>query len=806
MRFGLRIVWLTLLCLVLGAAAPAPATHSPDADLQASLSQANAEMRAAGAGFRTASLSDQEIKSRLAALGPIETRLATVLSDIAPRLQDAQARLSQLGPPPPKGQHEDPKTADLRRRIGGAVTIFEDDQRQANLLVLEGQQITDVLTERLRENFEARLSSQSRSIFDPALWRMVAGSAAGDASRLSDFAADETAALLDQTGTPRDVGILAAALVAALILLLPLRIFLSRLSLRRAGRDAGHAALTRSLLALWRVAVGTLTPLAATLILRAALINAQALTETAETAADLAVRAITFGAFIEALGRAVLSPRQGDWRLAPIPDDVARRLALFPALIGFAAGLATFVAGFDAAIGLSLGAQVMVDTAAVVLEIGAVSGALVALGQARVAHLATAKASGDSRLVWILVALAAWLSVATAIGATLIGYLAFAGFLMRETIWVGAVLGLLFLTLRLADEAIPALLSPRRTLGAALETGLGLTAAAVDQIAVLTSGVVRVVLFVFAWAAMVAPFGASAGEIFGRVTSTAFVLHLGKVAISPGAVFGAIALFFIGLFLTRGVRRWLERRYLPKTHLDMGVRTSLATGVTYLGGAIAILTAFAYLGLSFSQIALFASALSVGIGFGLQSIIGNFVSGLILLAERPVRVGDWIAIGDLEGDVRKISVRATEIEMADRSRLIVPNSDLISKTVRNVTHATATGRVRILLKVSDDADPVKVRDLLLNRLKGHEGVLKDPAPGVYLTNAGEGALEFTCMAYLSSPRDAFRVKSELLFQIVPDLRAEGIALANSTPVVNVGLGERQIEPRPPLAVDAETSG
>lgn len=804
MRFGLRIVWLTLICLVLGAAAPAP--HSPDADLQASLSQSSSELHMAGAGFRTASLSDQEIKARLAAIGPIEARLATVLSDIAPRLQDAQARLAQLGPPPPKGQREEPKTADLRRRISGAVTIFEDDQRQANLLVLEGQQITDVLTERLRENFEARLTSQNRSLFDPALWRMVSASAAGDTSRLSRFLSDEAGVLLDQSGTPRDLGLLVGALVAAMALLFPLRLLFEHLSLRRASRDGAHTALTRCLLALVRVAVGTVLPMFAALIVRAALINAQALTETADTAADLAVNAITFGAFIEALGRAVLSPRQGAWRLAPIPDDVARRLALFPGLIGVSAGFATFVAGFDAAVGFSLGAQVIADNVALFLEIGAVCGALVALGQARLAHLATAKASGDSRLLWILTALAAWLAVITATGAGLIGYLAFAGFLMRETIWVGTILGVLFLTVRLADEAIPALLSPHRTLGAALETGLGLTIGAVEQIGVLASGVARVILFVFAWTAMVAPFGASAGEIFGRVTSTAFVLHLGKAAISPGAVFGSIALFFVGLFLTRGVRRWLERRYLPKTRLDLGVRTSLATGVTYLGGAIAILTAFAYLGLSFSQIALFASALSVGIGFGLQSIIGNFVSGLILLAERPVRVGDWIAIGDLEGDVRKISVRATEIEMADRSRLIVPNSDLISKTVRNVTHATATGRVRILLKVSDDADPVKVRDLLLSRLKGHEGVLKDPAPGVYLTNAGEGALEFTCMAYLSSPRDAFRVKSELLFQIVPDLRAEGIALANSTPVVNVGLGERQIEPRPPLAVDAETSG
>ncbi len=792
----MRVLWLILFSVFLCAAAPAAPVRAPDADLQSVLDQANSEIRVVGAGFRTDSLSDTEIKSRLAAIGPIETRLTTLQSDLSPRLQDAQARLAQLGAAPAKGQHEDPRTAEVRRRLDRAVTILEDDQRQTKLLQLEGQQISDVLTARLRENFEARISSQSRSIFDISLWRMFVASAPSDASRLEDFVSNEAEAFSDQSGTPREVGLLAGALALALILLAPARLLLIALGLRRAARDEGHTPRTKALLAIWRVVVGTVTPLLAGLILRAALEDAQALSETADTVVALAVRALTFAAFIESLGRALLSPRGPVWRLAPISEGVVKRLAPFPLLIGAAAGVATFIAGFDAAVGLSLGAQVIADNVAVFMQVAAVAGALIAMGRARLAHLATAQAAGEARLPWILAALAGWLAMAAAVVAALIGYLAFAAFLMRETIWVGAVLGLLFLLIRLADEMIPYLLSPERSLGAALRTGLGLTDSAIDQIGVLASGLTRVALLMLGWAAIVAPFGASAGDIFGRITSTSFVLHLGKAEVSPGAILGAIALFFIGLALTRAVRRWLEGRYLPKTQLDIGVRTSLAAGVTYLGGGVAILIAFTYLGLSFSQIALFASALSVGIGFGLQAIIGNFVSGLILLAERPVRVGDWIALGDLEGDVRKISVRATEIEMADRSRLIVPNSDLISKTVRNVTHSSATGRVRIVLKVVDSADPAKVRELLLTHLKAHKSVMKDPAPGVYLTNVADGALEFTCLAYLHSPRDAFRVKSELLFAIVPALKAEEIGLSNSTPVVNVGLGERQIEPRP----------
>ena len=382
-----------------------------------------------------------------------------------------------------------------------------------------------------------------------------------------------------------------------------------------------------------------------------------------------------------------------------------------------------------------------------------------------------------------------------ALVAVLVGYLALASFLMRETVWIAAILGMMFLLLRLADDLFPTVLSPRAPLGGALETALGLDDGSMEQVGVLLSGLTRLLLMLLAWVALLAPFGASVEDLIHRFTSTDFVVRLGLVAISPGAVLGGIALFLVGLAITRGVRRWLEVRYLPKTTMDVGLRTSLAAGVTYLGGLIAILVAFAYLGLSVAQIALFASALSVGIGFGLQGIIGNFVSGLILLAERPVRVGDWIAIGELEGDVRKINIRATEIEMMDRSRLIVPNSELVSKAVRNVTHAGALGRVKIVLKVDGSADPARVRAVMMARLTAHPQVLPDPPAMVYMTDVRDGALEFTAFAYLPSPRLAYAVRSQLLFEIVPDLRAAGVALASPNPVIHVETAERPIEPQ-----------
>jgi small-conductance mechanosensitive channel len=589
----------------------------------------------------------------------------------------------------------------------------------------------------------------------------------------------------------RALTIVGLALLGALILIGPARIALNRLGRRRAARADGPPRLRRFVLALWLVVVATLTALLAGLLIRGALIDVDALTPDMEQVAALLVRVSTFAASLAGLGRALLSPRRPEWRLAPVPEEVVERLAPFPGLIGATAALSTFVAGLNTILGASLASRVASDCLTLLIEMAAVGGALAAVGRVRAARLAmdasTTVTEADSRAPWFFAALAAWVALAAALIAMLVGYLALASFLMREAVWMGAVLALLSLLVRLADDLFPALLSPASPVGGALEGIVGLSRSSLEQLGVLFSGLARLLLLFLAGLAVLASFGAGAGDLLGRVTTTDFVVRLGLVAISPGAILGGVALFLAGLWITRAIRRWLEVRYLPKTDLDIGLRTSVAAGVTYLGALIAILVAFAYLGLSVAQIALFASALSVGIGFGLQAIIGNFVSGLILLAERPIRVGDWIAIGDLEGDVRKISIRATEIEMMDRSRLIVPNSELVSKTVRNVTHSGALGRVRLVLRVDAGADPARVSDILLHRLRTHPEVLKDPEPAVYMTDARDGGLEFNGFGYVGSPRQAFGVKSELLFQIVPDLKAAGVALAASASTVKVTL-------------------
>src|SRR5690242_15661133 len=158
------------------------------------------------------------------------------------------------------------------------------------------------------------------------------------------------------------------------------------------------------------------------------------------------------------------------------------------------------------------------------------------------------------------------------------------------------------------------------------------------------------------------------------------------------------------------------------------MQNSMVTLLVYVGGVLVFTLALAALNVRLQNIAWIASALSVGIGFGLQAIVSNFISGLILLAERPVKVGDWVSLNGVEGDIRRINVRATEIQLWDRSTVIVPNSQLITQNVRNVTLANALGRVKFSVPMPLDTDAARARQIILDAFLGHTTMLDTPAP------------------------------------------------------------------------------
>ncbi len=311
--------------------------------------------------------------------------------------------------------------------------------------------------------------------------------------------------------------------------------------------------------------------------------------------------------------------------------------------------------------------------------------------------------------------------------------------------------------------------------GRALAANFGVSPRRLGLLASLISGGICLFLILGALVLIVGPGEMSAaGDFLGTVRGIAFGFRIGEFTISFSAIFAAAFWLLAALLITRALQKWLERHLLPRTELEPSLQQSIAAIVGYVGGIVAIVIALTQLGIDLQKVALIAGALSVGIGFGLQSIVSNFVSGLILLTERPIRIGDLVVVKGEEGYVRRIRVRATEIETFERASVIIPNADFITGAVKNWTHANTTGRIIVKVGVSYDCDPERVRETLLACATDHPRILKQPPPRALLLGFGENALEFELRAYVGHVDDGLITRSDLHLDILRRFRSGGI--------------------------------
>ena len=308
--------------------------------------------------------------------------------------------------------------------------------------------------------------------------------------------------------------------------------------------------------------------------------------------------------------------------------------------------------------------------------------------------------------------LLAWIVVAAIAGALLAGYASFASFLAGRVVFTVTLIATLYLLLIVTDAVINRTLSAESPGGRKLARQLGIEPRRLGLIGKLTSGIVRALFVLIVLALAVGRWEVAAADLFEAVKGVALGIRIGDFSISFGAVFGAIALFVVIVVLTRLLQRWLEKEVMPHTAIEPSLQLSIVTILGYVGFIIAIVLALGEIGIDPQKIALVAGALSVGIGFGLQSIVSNFVSGLILLAERPIRVGDQIVVKGDEGFVRRISVRATEIETFDKGERDHPElradhrrgEELDPRQHARPAQHQARGRLR-LRRRAGDGDP-----------------------------------------------------------------------------------------------------
>lgn len=719
---------------------------------------------------------------------------------LIPQRQQLLAQLAVLGPAPKadSGVKETPEVTRKRNTLENQKAKLDEQIKQAEAIKGGALNLSAQIVNLRRDNLKTQLALNSGSIFGPRFWAPLFGAQQMDGDKLANFRDElvDTAALAWEPGWRLGTLLWLAAAVA--IATLGRRYgeeFLAWISIHQLP----EGRLRRSFLA----AAIALTTLAA-VVLAFNFID-QAFTRRAEVSDDVQdfvdrlVQLSVFCGLIAGLGRAFLSTRRPSWRLPAISNEVAQALKPFPPLTATLVFIFQTVEALNSSVGTSVGTTILANGMTALL-VGAtalsisfrssrVRRRMVQEGQAPEAKSTLV---GLIQMAITLVGLGILLSL-------IIGYVTLARFLSYELVWIGIVCGAFYFLSHLVVDGCETLLSVSNPTGKRIQSSLNIDERHLSQAAALLSALGKTILLLFAAVAVLnGTFGTSTPiELLQKAVEFWGGKGLESLNIVPAHLVNALLCMAIGIYVLRSVRRWLDNDFLPKTTMDTGMRVSLVTLFSNIGYVLVILLTLSTMGVQWNKLAWIVSALSVGIGFGLQEIVKNFISGLILLTERPVKVGDLVSISGIEGDIRRINVRATEIQLGDKSTVIVPNSQLISQNVRNATMGNAQGVVTITLTFPLDIDPVQVREILLGVYRENERILDTPEPLVSFKDLTPQGIVLSVTGNVATQRQIAGAKSDLLFDILTRLRKEGIVLSRpQTMIIEQKNGEMVVKAPP----------
>ena len=695
--------------------------------------------------------------------------VAAISARLKPRISEIDARLTQLGAPPKEGQPPEAAIVTQERdRLNAERSQISAISLDADNLTAESNRLSMQLMEIRRRLFTETLLKRTEVSADT--FQDAASALVDEGVKFSDAVTSWIGFVL-KAKLGSFLAAVCLSIGAALIFLVGGYRLFGRYYVRDEAVE-NPPYISRLSVAFWSTLIRTLSLVAFLVTSFFFLSNFNVLRPDIAPILGAFFGFIGLVYFVGRLTNAVFAPFRPHWRLVKLSNKGARSLSWCLQAMAVVNGL-DYV--FDR-ISESMGSPVVVTVVKSFFAALLIGLILIAasFGSPMLAKNGDPDAPGRrwphgmAIILRVLGALVIFISF--------IGYVGLARFMATQMIVTSAVIATMYLGFQLgkavskqgvfAETIIGRLLENRLKLGdVALDQGGLIAGLATYAVALLTG----IPLILLSWGFHIQDLELIAYRLFTEI-------RIGNISISLLGICAGILLFAGGYLVTRWFQRWLDSNVMARGQVDLGVRNSVRTGIGYLGVAVAAIIAISAAGIDLSSLALVASALSVGIGFGLQNIVSNFVSGLILLVERPFKVGDWIVSGTSEGIVKRISVRATEIETFRKQSIIVPNSELINASLGNWTHRNRLARSEIPVSVSFESDPQKVMEILLELVRGVPKVLRNPEPHVEFLRFGPSSLDFEMRFYLSDLSDGMDVRNALRIEILKRFREEGISI------------------------------
>uniref|UniRef100_UPI0026259F5C DUF3772 domain-containing protein n=1 Tax=uncultured Kiloniella sp. TaxID=1133091 RepID=UPI0026259F5C len=693
------------------------------------------------------------------------------------RLQPIQNQLTKqlkgLGPVPEQNQTpEAEQIVIIRQNLESELSIVNSQIKQAELISPRVDELVGRFNRIERQRFVDEVFSRGPVPVSRSLWREVFELSGTDWKAFFIQLELAQSTVGEQIEWEEVIPLWVIVLAAAFVLSLLLRVMRRRYGVQSdiVNPDYHKRVLAASLNALKRA----LIPVTFLTLVAGTFVWTNVLDPEIEQMAEAVILGLLFVTIAEAITKATLFPERSSWRVLDMAVPAAQQVRIIAIIIAFTFSVDLLIRVLNDVVHASasqhlLGKFFTATTMAV----------LVILLHRKSLWNLVGEVPEEIRRVSRLwsrfrVAIVAFMSVM--IAAAFIGFIPMTHFAVFNLVATLELFLLLLLAHVIVHEVAHYELSGKADIGRSLRNILLLDDDGADRLGfwiVLCVGCGLVVLGVIGTLLI---WGMSGQRLFGIIQTGLTGFKIGEVRISFIDIAVAGLLFIGMLALTKVFANVLDERLLPKTKLDAGVRNAIKASVGYAGLGLAVLIGVSAAGLDLSNIAIVAGALSVGIGFGLQSIVNNFVSGLILIFERPIKQGDWVVVGNEEGHVKKIKVRATEIETFDRASVIIPNSDLISGTMKNWTHKSKLGRLEVRVGVSYDADEEKVKDILTQIASEHSGVLTRPEPYVLFMDFGASSLDFELRCFLKDIENKMSIASDLRFSIRKAFQDEGIEI------------------------------